>query len=108
MLQHCISYFKLKKDAMIDLRSDTITRPTPDMRKAMAESEAHIFYYEAGAPALLSGVQLRPIAGERGVITAEKIAAAIRGEDIHFPPTRLICLENTHNRAGGPIFPIEE
>jgi len=149
---------------IIDLRSDTFTKPSEAMRKAMAsaevgddvfgedptvnrlqqkvasmlgkeaglfvasgtmgnqvainahtqpgdevilEAQAHIFYYEAGAPALLSGVQLRPVPGTRGILTPTQVEAAIRPSNVHFPPTRLICLENTHNRAGGAIFPIE-
>ena len=76
--------------------------------EVVLDSNAHILYYEAGAPALLSGVQLRPLNGRNGVITAEQVEEVIRPENDHFPPTRLICLENTHNRAGGWIYPIEE
>jgi threonine aldolase len=150
---------------MIDLRSDTVTKPVPEMREAMARAEvgddvfgedpsinrlqekvagllgkeaglfvpsgtmanqlaikthtqpgdelileagAHIFNYEAGAPAFLSGVQLRPIAGRLGVITAGQVEPLIRPKNVHSPQTRLIWIENTHNRAGGTIFPIEE
>jgi len=152
-------------NSIIDLRSDTVTQPTPEMRKAMVnarvgddvfgedptvnrlqetvaalfgkeaglfvasgtmgnqvsinahtqpgdevicEYNAHIFNYEGGAPALLSGVQLHPIHGNRGVITASQIEAVIRPADHHFPHTQLIAIENTHNRAGGTIFPIDE
>ncbi len=150
---------------IVDLRSDTFTKPSPEMREIMAkaevgddvfgedptvnhlqdkvadmlgkevglfvasgtmgnqvsvnahtqpgqevilDSQAHIFYYEAGGPALLSGVQLRPLVGVNGVLTADQIQEAIRPDNVHFPPTQLICLENTHNRAGGRIYPIEE
>ena len=150
---------------MIDLRSDTVTRPTEGMRRAMAEAalgddvfgedptvnrleeyvaellgkeaaiycpsgtmtnqigvyvgtgrgdemllheDAHIFNYEAGAPALLSGVQVRAIPGEGGVVTPEILRDTIRPENVHFPRPKLLCLENTHNVAGGRIFPIEE
>lgn len=150
---------------MIDLRSDTVTRPTRDMRRAMAEAEvgddvfgedatvnrleeyvaellgkeaaiyapsgtmtnqigvyvntgrgdevlmheqAHIFNYEAGAPALISGVQIRPLPGERGTIDPETLRAAIRPENVHFPRPRLLCLENTHNVAGGKVFPLRD
>lgn len=149
---------------MIDLRSDTITKPTPDMRRAMYEAEvgdavfgddptvnaleertaellgkeaaaympsgtmtnqtalrahtepgdeiiieeqAHVYYYEGGAPAALSGVMCRLVKGERGVFTAEAVSALLRFEDLHFPRTRLICLENTHNRGGGSVWPLE-
>ena len=150
---------------MIDLRSDTVTQPTAEMRRAMAtaelgddvygedpsvnrlqelvaemlgkedallvtsgtqgnqvsilthcppgsevilESEAHIFYYEAGAAPVLAGVQFRTLKGERGAPTAAQVADVIREDNIHFPPTALICLENTHNRAGGAIIPLEQ
>ncbi len=150
---------------MIDLRSDTITKPTPEMRSAMANAAVgddvfgedptvselqnrvaqlcgkqaalfvpsgtmgnqiainvhtqpgdevicdygcHIFNYEGGGPALLSGVQLHPLLGERGIIRVEQIKAVIRSKDHHFAQTRLIELENTHNRGGGSIFPLPE
>lgn len=148
----------------VDLRSDTLTLPTPAMRKAMAEAEvgddvfgedptvrlleeetaaalgkpgavfvpsgtmsnqlairshcqsgdemlveaqAHIYYYEGGAPAALSGVMPRCLAGTRGVFTKEEVLGALRPPDPHFAPTRLVCLENTHNRGGGSIWPLE-
>ena len=150
---------------MIDLRSDTVTVPTGEMRRAMCEAEvgddvygedptvnrlqemaaemlgkedallvssgtmgnqiallahcrpgteviveadAHIFYYEAGAASALAGVQLRPLPGKRGSLAAEQVEAAIRGDDVHLPPTSLICLENTHNRAGGTVIPVHD
>lgn len=149
---------------MIDLRSDTVTRPTAAMREAMAwaevgddvygedptvnrlemtaaetigkeaamfvpsgtmgnqisilahtrrgdeiivEADAHIFTYEVGGPAVLSGVQTRPVKGERGFILPETIQSAIRAENIHAPRTGLLCLENTHNRAGGAVVSLE-
>jgi threonine aldolase len=151
--------------ASVDLRSDTVTRPTPAMRKAIAEapvgddvfgddptvnaleekvaalfgheaalfvpsgtmgnqiciachtepgdeilfeSGAHIFHYEVGAPAVLSGVLTHPIVGRRGVITAADVKSRIRPIDVHCPRTRLVALENTHNRAGGTVFPLDE
>ena len=69
---------------------------------------AHIFNYEAGAPALLSGVQLRPLPGGGGVISPETVRAAVRPENVHFPKPKLLCLENTHNTAGGRVFPLED
>lgn len=150
---------------VIDLRSDTVTKPTSDMRKAMMnaevgddvfgedptvnalqakvakllkkeaalfvcsgtmgnqlairahtdhgdeviiESEAHSFNYESGGGAALSGVQLHPLRGDRGVLDPSQIEESIRPHDHHFAPTRLVCLENTHNRAGGRIYPIEK
>jgi threonine aldolase len=150
---------------VIDLRSDTVTRPTEGMRRAMLEAPvgddvfgedptvnrleeyvadllgkeaalyapsgtmtnqvgvqvntnrgeevllhegSHIFVYEAGAPAMLSSVQLRILPGENGVIDPETVRAAVRPEDVHFPRSRLLCLENTHNTSGGKVFPLED
>ncbi|MCD6116544.1 low-specificity L-threonine aldolase [bacterium] len=84
---------------------NTLTQPGQEV---ILDAEAHIFFYEAGAPALLSGVQLRPVKSANGILTAEEIEPAIRQDNIHFPPTSLICLENTLNRAGGKIFPLEK
>lgn len=72
------------------------------------ESGAHIFHYEVAAAAVLSGVQTHPIVGQRGVFRAEDVTARLRPEDVHQPRTRLVAIENTHNKAGGAIFPIEE
>jgi len=69
---------------------------------------SHIFVYEAGAPAMLSGVQLRTLSGEAGVLDPATVRAAVRPEDVHFPRSRLLCLENTHNTAGGKVFPLED
>ena len=150
---------------MIDLRSDTVTRPTEEMRRAMLEAPvgddvfgedptvhrleeyvadllgkqaalyapsgtmtnqigvqvntnrgeevllhegSHIFVYEAGAPAMLSSVQLRTLTGENGVLSPETVNAAVRPEDVHFPRSRLLCLENTHNTSGGKVFPLKD
>ncbi len=149
----------------VDLRSDTLTKPTPEMREAMMSAEvgddvfgedptinqlqekmaeltgkaaalfvtsgtqanqvalnshtqpgqevlldinAHIFNYESGAPAMLAGVQLHGLNGRRGILTVEQLRAALRPGDDHYPQTGLICLENTHNRAGGAIYPLSE
>ncbi|MGF1459675.1 MAG: threonine aldolase family protein [Leptolyngbyaceae cyanobacterium] len=150
---------------MIDLRSDTITQPTPEMRQAIAqapvgddvlgddptvreleetvadlldkpaavympsgtmtnqvalrthtepgdeiilESQAHIYFYEAGGPAALSGVMCKLIEGDRGIFTAAALQQALRPWNEHYPRTKLVCLENTHNRGGGSIFPLAE
>ncbi len=149
----------------IDLRSDTVTRPSKAMRQAMAnaevgddvfgedpsvnalqkkcaeisgkeaalfvpsgcmanqlaikaqtnpgdevmlEAESHILNYETAAPAFISGVQVLPVQGINGVFTAEQVKKYIRPKAYYFPKTALICVENTHNRAGGTIFPIDE
>lgn len=149
----------------VDLRSDTVTKPSEAMRQAMAKAEvgddvfaddptinrlqdkmaellgkeaaiyvpsgsmanqtsirsqtqpgdeiichqdSHIYHYEAGAPAGLSGCSLKLLAGERGLFTAESVRAAIRPTDSHFPQSALIVVENTHNRGGGTIWSIDE
>ena len=148
---------------MIDLRSDTVTQPTPEMRAAMADAEvgddvlgddptvkelerltgemlgkpaavympsgtmtnqvairaqteagdeifcdadAHAYFYEGGAPAGLSGVMTRLLPGVRGIFTADDLKAAMRPPGVHFPRSRLVCVENTHNRGGGSVWPI--
>lgn len=87
----------------IALRS--LTQPGDEV---ILEKDSHIFNYEAGSASALSGLQLLPIKGKRGVITKEQIEAEIRPEDIHHPRSKIISLENTHNRAGGTIFPLDE
>ncbi len=149
----------------IDLRSDTVTKPSAAMRQAMAnaevgddvfgedptvlalqkkvatllgkekalyvpsgvmsnqlaikaqtdpgdeiicEQDAHIFNYETAAPSLISSVQVKTIPGVRGVLHAEQLAAALRPKVYYMPRSRMICLENTHNRAGGTVYPLDE
>jgi threonine aldolase len=75
--------------------------------EVICEKESHCFHYEGGGPALLSGVQIRLLSGKRGTITVEEIKPALRPGNHHFPHSRLIVLENTHNRAGGAIFSLE-
>jgi threonine aldolase len=149
----------------IDLRSDTVTKPSPEMRQAMFEAEvgddvygedpsvnklqeyaadllgkeaalfvssgvmgnqiclniltdpgdeiicekdAHIFNYESGSPAALSGIQLYPLPGKAGVISADQVEEAIRPSGAYYMPrTKVISVENTHNRAGGAVYPID-
>jgi threonine aldolase len=146
---------------MIDLRSDTVTRPTPAMREAMAHADvgddvfgedptvnalqervaallgkeaalyvpsgsmanqiaikvhtqpgddvligegSHNYLYESGAGAAISGVQFT-ILGHGGLFAAAEVEAAIKPDNHHFTPTRLVCAENTHNRGGGRVWP---
>ena len=148
----------------IDLRSDTITKPSDGMRQAMAEAKvgddvygedptvnrlqevaadllgtdaalfvpsgtmanqiclhvltdpgeevilarsSHVFNYETGAAGLLSGVQLHPVDGEGGLLTTEAVTAAIRPDMPVFPPTRVVSIENTANKAGGRVYSME-
>ena len=149
---------------MIDLRSDTVTRPPEGMRRAMYEAEVgddvfgedptvnrlqetvadllgkeaglfipsgmmgnqiglqvhtqpgdevivertcHIFNYESGASGALSGVVLNVLDGERGLLTADQVRAAVRHGYYWESPSRLLCLENTLNKAGGVIYPLD-
>jgi threonine aldolase len=150
---------------VVDLRSDTVTKPSQGMRKAMAEAEvgddvfhedpsvnrleemvaalygkeaalyvasgtmanqlairaqthhgdeiimertSHPFNSEAGALAALAGVQVNLINGEHGIMDVEHIGAVVRTPNVHHAPTALICLENTHNRGGGSIWPLDK
>ena len=149
---------------MIDLRSDTVTQPSPAMREAMAqavvgddvygedptvnklevmaaqllgkeaalfvptgvmanqlsvrlhtrsgdevivESSSHLIRYEGGSASALSQVQLSCVPGERGLLSLEPVQRALRPQDVHNPPTTLLCLEQTHNAGGGTVYPLE-
>ncbi len=74
--------------------------------EVIVEKDSHIFNYETAAPSLLSGVQLNPVPGVRGLMTSQAVEEAIRPEDYYMMPTRLVCVENTHNRGGGSIYPM--
>jgi threonine aldolase len=76
--------------------------------EVLVEANAHIYYYEGGAPAALSGVMCRCLPGVRGIFTGSDVAAALRPPDQHFPVTKLVCLENTHNRGGGAVWPLSQ
>jgi threonine aldolase len=147
---------------IIDMRSDTLTLPTPEMRQAMFEaevgddvygedpsvnkleimaaekmgkgaalfttsgtqsnliavltqthhgdeiilgSESHMFWYEVGGAAAVGGVVMRTLLNDKsGRLNPDEVERTIRGENIHFPRTTLICLENTHNRCGGAVL----
>ena len=148
----------------IDLRSDTVTQPTPAMRQFMAQAEVgdavidvdpttdrlerltaemlgkeaaifmpsgsmtnqiairihcrpgdeflceencHVYNYEQAAFAQLSGVVARTLPGEQGVLSPEQFEGTIRPENDHLVRTRLVCLENTHNRGSGKIQPFD-
>src|SRR5215217_6155063 len=104
----------LGKQAALYAPSGTMTNQigvhvnTKRGEEVLLHEGSHIFVYEAGAPAMLSGVQLRTLAGENGVLSPETVSAAVRPEDVHFPRSRLLCLENTHNTSGGKVFPLED
>lgn len=75
--------------------------------EVICESESHIFHYETSAPSIISNVQLHTVHGINGVMSLEDVKTAVRTSEYYFPNTTLICLENTHNRAGGTIQPLE-
>jgi threonine aldolase len=84
---------------------NVLTNPGDEV---ICERDAHIFNYESGSPASLSGIQLFPTEGKYGVITPEKVELLIRPTSAYYMPrTKVIEVENTHNRAGGTIWPIE-
>lgn len=75
--------------------------------EVLLERDGHIFNHESGAAAVLSGVLLRQLEGVAGVITARQVADALRPPDNHHAPPTLVTIENTHNLAGGTVFPLE-
>ncbi len=83
----------------------THTQPGDEI---IAEAGCHILNYESGAPGLLSGILIRTIEGNNGIFNAEQVEEMIRPNSYRHPHTALIEIENTHNRAGGIIFPLEE
>lgn len=72
------------------------------------EAESHIYWYEVGGLSAIAGLLPWPIRGNLGVLDPRDIEAAVRPENIHFPETALICVENTHNRYGGAIVTPDE
>ncbi len=74
----------------------------------IAEATAHIFLYEGGGFAALSGVSLRQVPGVRGILDPEAVRQAVRppGGLSHFPVSKLVCVENTANRGGGTVYPV--
>jgi len=75
--------------------------------EVILEKDSHIYYYEVGGMSAVAGVIPRLIVGDRGILNPQDIREALRGENLHYPKTTLICLENTHNRAGGTIIPLK-
>ncbi len=69
---------------------------------------SHIYLYEAGAPAAISGCSLRLLNGDRGMFTPDDLRAAIRPVDQHFPVSRLCVIENTQNRGGGSVWSVDQ
>lgn len=149
---------------IVDLRSDTVTRPTPEMYEAMAnaplgddvlgdeptvsklesiaaakvgkedalfvpsgtmgnqialtvhcdrgdavliEEEAHMVYYEVGGPGILANVVTWTLPSDKGVMDPQVVESHVLRRSLHTPGTSLLCLENTHNRGGGTIIPLD-
>ena len=73
----------------------------------LIEEEAHVLYYEAGGPAIFSGAVSWTLPSVRGAMDPEAVERRILHRTLHTPGTTLLCLENTHNRHGGAIIPLE-
>jgi threonine aldolase len=76
--------------------------------EVICHADAHIYHYEVASMAAVAGLQARPIPGKWGVLDPDTIAAAVRPPFDTFPRTRVIALENTHNLAGGTVYPIDD
>jgi len=75
--------------------------------EVILELDSHMYYYEVGGMSAVAGVIPRLIIGDKGVPNPQNIKKVLRDENIHYPKTTLICLENTHNRAGGTIISLQ-
>ncbi len=71
--------------------------------EVLIDADAHIVHWELAGAAALSGVQVRPVRGTTSVMTASDLAAAVRSPSSYTPDASLVCLENTHNGAGGAV-----
>lgn len=77
-------------------------------QEVIADADSHLFMSEGAGAAALSGVQVRQVPTTAGVMTAEQVRAAVRPtDDYHAPLTAAVCVENTHNRHGGVLWPLE-
>jgi threonine aldolase len=81
----------------------THTRPGEEL---ICDVGAHVHYYEGGGIAANSGVSVNLIQGDRGVFTAADVEDRIRPDNVHFPVSRIVCIENSCNRGGGKVFPL--
>jgi threonine aldolase len=106
---------RLGKEAAVFLPSGTmgnvvgVAVNTRAGEELIADAEAHVFLYEGAGAATLAGVQIRPVKTDSGVMTPAQIEAAIRPrDDFHQPLTAAVSFEDTHNRHGGVIWPLED
>jgi threonine aldolase len=74
----------------------------------ICDVNCHIYNYEAGGPAVLAGVMCRTVEGEDGIMDLSQLDGLVRPINDHLVRTRMVCLENTHNRGGGKIYPYEK
>lgn len=75
--------------------------------EVILDRDSHVFYYEVGSLASVAGLMPWPLESRAGCLDPDEVAAAIRGRDLHYPRARVLCLENTHNRSGGRVVPVE-
>ncbi len=80
---------------------------TKEGDEVIVDSESHIFHYETAAPAVISRVQLYTVRSGNGIFSPGDLRDAVRPPQYYFPETTLFCMENTHNRYGGVVIPIE-
>ena len=83
----------------------THTQPGDEL---LIHPTGHIANYEAGGPAALSGVTVRTLSGEKGMLDLPQLEGQIRPDDQHLCPTRLVCVENTTNSGGGRAYPLDQ
>lgn len=76
--------------------------------EVICDANAHIYYYEGGGIAFNSGCSTKLLNGGRGQFSAQDVESAIRADNVHFPSTSLVAVENTHNRGGGSIYNFSE
>lgn len=76
--------------------------------EVICHAESHIYKYEGGGIAKNSGASVHLIPGNRGRMTLDAVKMAVNADDVHFPATALVCLEDTANRGGGAIYDFEE
>jgi threonine aldolase len=75
--------------------------------EVVLDPESHIFYYEVGGLANIAGLMPMPVASHQGMIDPDELASKIRKPNLHYPVPKLFCLENTHNRSGGRVMPLQ-
>ena len=75
--------------------------------EVLLDPESHIYYYEAGSMANIAGLMPRAVLAPGGMMTAANLKGSIRNRNLHYPIPKLLCLENTHNRRGGRVMPLE-